>query len=670
MLRLTASSVSKRIILPSTSTSTLMPRKSSTKVVQDPPPGYAIDPKAPPMLRYQASLPHLPIPSLESTAAKYLESVQPLLTASEFTQTKAAVTTFLQSPLSTELQKRLQARAAEPGRDSWLSEWWNDVAYMAYRDPVVVFVSYFFVHVDDKLRKDQAQRAASLIKAMLPFRELVESGRLEPEKVRGNPLCMASYKWLFHSSRYPVKPSDVARKFDAKENNHIVVLRKNRFFVVPLVNKKGEEVSYAELEAQFNRIKNVAGNTPAPVSIGALTSDHRDLWTDNRAKLVAASAKNESLLQKIESAMIVVVLDDAAPVTRESVSRESWTGNAKNRFFDKHQVIIYENGKSAFLGEHSCMDGTPTLRMNEFILGSIDKGKIDLTPRPFEEAAENVAAPEELVFEVNKQVEEAVAGAVERYERLVGGHDLQVLHYEGYGKGLMKQYKLSPDAWAQLVKQLAFHKMYQRPGVCYESCQTRRFKLGRTEVIRTVSNQSKKWVEAMEDPSIADPTYLRTLFQTAVARHGQYAAWAADGQGVDRHLFGLKRLLKSDEPVPAIYTDKAFGKSNNWELSTSQLSSPYFDGWGYGEVVPDGFGLSYSIGEGYVRWTVTSCEDEAVWDTAGVSKEKRVVKSEKARERNQLMAHYLAEAATQVREMLEAAARVDKAKAEEGEPKL
>ena len=45
---------------------------------------------------------------------------------------------------------------------------------MGYRDPVVVFVSYFFVHVDDPLRRDPAKRAASLIKAMLPFRNLTE----------------------------------------------------------------------------------------------------------------------------------------------------------------------------------------------------------------------------------------------------------------------------------------------------------------------------------------------------------------------------------------------------------------------------------------------------------------------------------------------------------------
>lgn len=66
-------------------------------------------------------------------------------------------------------------------------------------------------------------------------------------------------------------------------------------------------------------------------------------------------------------------------------------------------------------------------------------------------------------------------------------------------------------------------------------------------------------------------------------RHVQYAAWAADGQGVDRHLFGLKQMLKEGEPLPEIYTDPAFGQSSHWELSTSQLSSQYLDGWGYGE---------------------------------------------------------------------------------------
>jgi carnitine O-acetyltransferase len=53
-----------------------------------------------------------------------------------------------------------------------------------------------------------------------------------------------------------------------------------------------------------------------------------------------------------------------------------------------------------------------------------------------------------------------------------------------------------------------------------------------------------------------------------------------------------------------IYEDEAFSKSSHGELSTSQLSSKYFEGWGYGEIVKDGFRLSYAIGDDYVRWTI------------------------------------------------------------------
>lgn len=73
----------------------------------------------------------------------------------------------------------------------------------------------------------------------------------------------------------------------------------------------------------------------------------------------------------------------------------------------------------------------------------------------------------------------------------------------------MKQFKVSPDAWVQLVKQLAFHKMFGRPGVTYESCQTRKYQLGRTEVIRSASNESKAWVEGMVNPDVTVSVEVR-----------------------------------------------------------------------------------------------------------------------------------------------------------------
>lgn len=609
--------------------------KSSVPKESDIPEGYVVDPTAGNMLRFQDSLPRLPVPALSSTVHKYLETIRPLLTDAEYTKSQATAQEFLKSSQAAELQKRLEARAADPSIKNWLADWWNDAAYMGYRDPVVVYVSYFYVHLDDPRRRDPAKRAASLIKAMLPFREITESKQLEPEKVRGMPLCMDSYKWLFHACRYPTKPSDTAKKFDPKAHNHVVFVRKNKFYEVLLTTPEGHELSEAELEVQVERVIKMAGEeTGAPV--GALTAENRDIWTDARSALIASSPVNQKSLERIESSVIIVCLDDTAPVLREDISWSCWVGDGRNRFYDKHQLLVFDNGRSGFLGEHSCMDGTPTLRLNEFILASLAHNKVDLGAPRSSSTGANLPQPAELKFELDATCKKYINDACQHFDELVGQHDMQVLHYEGYGKDLMKKFKASPDAWAQLVKQLAFHKMFNRPGVTYESCQTRKYQQGRTEVIRSASSESKEWAEAMLNPEESDERRA-VLFRRAVVRHLQYAAWAADGQGVDRHLFGLKKMVRDGESVPAIYSDPTFSKTNHWELSTSQLSSKYLDGWGYGEVVTDGYGLSYSIDDHYIRWTITSLKR----DTAELK-------------------HYLAEAATETRFMMERAAAAER----------
>jgi carnitine O-acetyltransferase len=88
-------------------------------------------------------------------------------------------------------------------------------------------------------------------------------------------------------------------------------------------------------------------------------------------------------------------------------------------------VIVYENGRSGFLGEHSCMDGTPTLRMNEFVLASIASGNFD--PKPISSRALNpLPGVEELVFELDDKVQKAIIESESRFENLVGKHDLEV----------------------------------------------------------------------------------------------------------------------------------------------------------------------------------------------------------------------------------------------------
>ncbi len=89
--------------------------------------------------------------------------------------------------------------------------------------------------------------------------------------------------------------------------------------------------------------------------------------------------------------------------------------------------------------------------------------------------------------------------------------------------------------------------------------------------------------------------------------HVKYMAEAVNGMGVDRHLLGLKKLwTATDGPLPSFLSNSGFKKSSHWKLSTSQLSSEYFDGYGWGEVVPDGYGVAYAVKKDALYFNIAS----------------------------------------------------------------
>ncbi|BEI82817.1 hypothetical protein CcaverHIS002_0306850 [Cutaneotrichosporon cavernicola] len=563
-----------------------------------------------PLYASQGSISHLPVPRLASTLSKYLESVLPLSDREQYASSAKAVREFANSDFSRVLQGRLEQRAAE--KDNWISEWWNEAAYFGYRGRLIPNVSYFYIHKKGIGKgASQTERAAQLTRAVVEFKKLVDSEKLEPEAVKGKPLCMASYKYLFNAVRVPTSPADVPLAYP-KELNHIVVLRNNRYFKLDVGGRSASEIAKA-----MDDIKKVADQAEGSY-IGALTADDRDVWCEARRHLLSISKTNTDSIQTIDSAILLFALDDAPSPTNDT--ERAWSywaggltpsekGKGRNRWFDKHEFIVDEAGEAGFNGEHSMLDGTPTLRLNEFVLASLDKGVIPLE-LPAAEQAKGEIQWSEIKFDLDAKMEDIIEKSRKGFAEEIGKQDLRMTVYTGYGKASIKPFKVSPDAWAQMVKQLAYYKLHKTPAVCYESCQTRKFLLGRTEVIRTVSSESRAFVEAMNDPKATDAEREKR-FRAAATRHGQYTAWAADAQGVDRHLFGLKKEIRENEEVPAIFSDPNFAKSSHWSLSTSQLTSKYLDGWGYGEVVPDGYGLSYAIHDDKLCWGITTLNGDA-----------------------------------------------------------
>ncbi|CAM0143209.1 Carnitine O-acetyltransferase mitochondrial, variant 2 [Umbelopsis sp. WA50703] len=571
-----------------------------------PAPKTPVDPTAAgPMLRYQKNLPKLPVPPLAATMNKYLQTVRPLLDDADYEKTVKAVQEFqTKGGLGEKLQERLVARANDPNIVNWMEDWWLDQAYMAYRDPVVIYVSYFFAYNDDKLRRAPAKRAAAITTAALEFKRQIVEKTLEPEFAKGEPMCMDSYKYMFNNCRIPVKPADVEDTYDPIKNTHIAVVRNNKFYIIDTVHN-GKQLSTAELENQFQRVIESARGSKA-LPIGVLTTENRDNWTDYRKTLIAAHPENKELLKQIETSSFLVCLDDSSPVTRDEVSRACWHGDGRNRYFDKPcQFIVFDNGKAGFNGEHSSMDGTSTARLNDFVCSSIARNQLD---HGSETVRSDLPAPAVLNFHINGEVEQAVSKAEYNFDKLIASNDLTVLAYQGYGKNLIKKFKSSPDGFMQMIIQLAYYRMFGTCRPTYESAQTRKFQRGRTETSRTVSTESIAFVKAMENNSLPAEQKI-AAFRAALKTQGAYMADCVNAHGVDRHLFGLKNSLQPNEPKPALFTDPAYSYSQTWYLSTSQLSSQLFSGYGWGCVIPSGYGVAYMIKDNSLQFNVASVKD-------------------------------------------------------------
>ena len=89
----------------------------------------------------QESLPKLPVPALQSTLQKLKVSLWPLAKSEEEYNAALKKIDAFAAGAGPTLQKRLEARAAEPGREHWLEQWWDDLAYMGYRDSVCLMIA-------------------------------------------------------------------------------------------------------------------------------------------------------------------------------------------------------------------------------------------------------------------------------------------------------------------------------------------------------------------------------------------------------------------------------------------------------------------------------------------------------------------------------------------------
>ncbi|KAH0542610.1 hypothetical protein FGG08_003018 [Glutinoglossum americanum] len=630
---------------------------------------------------HEDRLPKLPIPDLESSCRKYLEALQPLQSGREQEESAAAVQAFLRSE-GPELQERLKKYAGS--KTSYIEQFWYD-SYLNFDNPVVLNLNPFFLLEDDPTpaRNNQVTRAASLVISALSFVRAIRKEELPPDTVRGQPLCMYQYSRIFGTARVPTENG--CQIHQDPTSKHLVVMCRGQFYWFDVLDDNSDLImSEKDVALNLQAIVEDAQKTPikeaAKGALGVLSTENRKVWASLRDVLTREEGSNNAeCLAIVDSSLFILCLDYASPQTGADLCMNMLCGTSEvvdgvqvgtctNRWYDKLQIIVCNNGSAGINFEHTGVDGHTVLRMasdvyTDTILrfartingqaptmwasASPDPSKRDLTS--FGDVS---TTPHKLEWTMIPELNTALRFAETRLADLINQNEFQTLEFSGYGKNFITSMGFSPDAFVQMAYQAAYYGLYGRVECTYEPAMTKVFLHGRTEAVRSVTEESVRFVKKFW--ADVPPKEKVDALKIACQKHSANIKECAKGLGHDRHLYALfcvwQRALDDegaeaassngmssngyssaveDEPepgshnpgqalglpddglhglqpgntpsrptthtMPALFADAGWDKINNTILSTSNCGNPSLRQFGFGPTSGDGFGIGYII---------------------------------------------------------------------------
>jgi len=486
---------------------------------------------------FQASLPRLPIPKLEKTCERYLQSLQPIICNREqFANTSNIVKKF-ENGIGKHLHEKLVKKDKINKHTSYISHPWFEM-YLKSRLPLVLNYTPFLGWKDDDLPEFNKRtiRVTNFIVSALRFRRSLSENVLEPEIFHLNPkksdtaayrkfmkympksiafypsaalykafpLDMSQYGNLFSSTRIPRPGMDELKRFN--NSKHLVVMRKGELFSFDVLDEnndfKSPEYIYTCIKNICDRKIDSKGN-----HVAIFTTEDRDKWAHVRQRLIDLDAKNKTNIDRIDSALFVVCLDDcefdqdllghAHNFLHGNPERDLNKKTVLNRWFDKSfQMMFTKDGHAGINFEHSWGDGVAVLRLFNDVLD--DSRKHFISPSTKEDTSCNAHQEiEHLDFVFDNEIKAAADEAHKQWNTMSSSLDLNYAKFTDVSRNYFKKNKVSPDSMFQLAFQMAYYRLFNKTTTTYESCSTAAFKNGRTETVRPCTSLTKAFCEGL-----------------------------------------------------------------------------------------------------------------------------------------------------------------------------
>ncbi|XP_032804808.1 carnitine O-palmitoyltransferase 1, liver isoform-like [Petromyzon marinus] len=572
---------------------------------------------------HQASLPRLFVPSIPDTMRRYLESVRPLMDDEKFERTQALATDF-QNTLAPKLQWYLKLKSW--WASNYVSDWWEEYIYLRGRGPIMVNSNYYgmdFLYVTPT--SIQAARAGNVVYAILMYRKKLELEELQPLTLPNSciPLCSAQWERMFNTTRIPGIETDTLQHLN--DSKHLVVYHRGRFFRLWLYH--GERLlGPRELQKQFQRIlDDPSAPQTGEEKLAALTAGDRVPWAKARHAFFRSGVNRVSMDAVEQAAFFLTLSDDEQGYrpddperTLNDYSKSLLHGKCYDRWFDKSfSLVVFKNGKTGINAEHSWADAPIVAHMFEYVMVT-DALVMGYTAEGncHGDTEMGLPPPRRLQWDIPEECQEVVEDSMRVAQALADDVDCCTFAITDFGKGFIKKFRTSPDAFVQVMLQLAHFRDMGKFCLTYEASMTRLFREGRTETVRSCTSEACAFVRSMQDPNVTAAERV-ALFRTAMDKHQRMYLLAMTGLGIDRHLFCLyvvSRYLGLESP----FLKEVL--SEPWRLSTSQTplqQTKMFDpnqnpdyvtcGGGFGPVADDGYGVSYIIiGENMINFHISS----------------------------------------------------------------
>ncbi|KAL8676104.1 MAG: hypothetical protein Q9186_007343 [Xanthomendoza sp. 1 TL-2023] len=528
-----------------------------------------------------AVCPKFPLVDLQSALDMYLAMIEPVITQAAFEKTRELARRFLEGPgpgLHARLSEGYTTLSRKPGQAKPMirmpvvaeeltrarpsSSWQHDLhvsgVYLAKRQPIHPYGTFFFGHPTAHQAHSQPVRAALISVAAYAYKNQLESGQVLPHTLNGERLCMSSQDWLFNANRTPCRHTDRMEKHP--HNDHLIAIRQGHCFKIPLA-VSGKSISWLALASAFEDILDRI--LPSKPSVSSLTADERDSWAESRDELKTCSPQNVETLQMIEAAALIVCLDDSSPMGPSDRCNSLLLGSPANRWSDKTlQFIVHKNGSSGHVCEHTMLDALSLIQLNAAIQEALAQPLvIGGMQQP-----EKSCSIQDVSFTLNANLQLRIQRIEADFAAKHAPCEVSSLNLPKLSASTLRHKKIPVKSGIKLVVQLACLMYYGQQHATWETVSLMHFHTGRIDWIQTITPAMNSFCNAAAlDSGPPDDAAILTLLHEAANTHASLVTRTSRGKGCIGYLEALREIVRNDHgdvPVPDLFQD------STWKMAT------------------------------------------------------------------------------------------------------